>query len=371
MGGREGLIDTAIKTSETGYIQRRLSKAMENVMVEYDFTVRNSEGNIIEFFYGEDGMDALTLENQNFDSVKLSDRELEIAFRFNIDSPLFGMTYEGSKTSDEKIFRDKNIQKRLNEEFLQIKKDREILRQMMINNYELNIPLPVNIDRIIKKAEKIFSKEKNTQVSPLEIIEGLKKVETYCFDSLGPKKNEDCSPFCNCCRCQSRLNATLLFRIFLRSKLASKIIFYKFKFSKNAFFWILSEICKEFRKSIAHPGEMVGTISAQSIGQPATQMTLNTFHYAGVSAKNVTLGVPRLKEIINVLQNVKTPSLTVFFPKEFSCSLSKIKQFQQALEFITMKSLIKKKTLFYDPDPYKTISKKDQFYLENYFEIPD
>ena len=61
---------------------------------------------------------------------------------------------------------------------------------------------------------------------------------------------------------------------------------------------------------------MVGALAAQSLGEPATQMTLNTFHYAGVSAKNVTLGVPRLKEIINVSKRPKTPSLTVYlFPR--------------------------------------------------------
>jgi DNA-directed RNA polymerase II subunit RPB1 len=57
---------------------------------------------------------------------------------------------------------------------------------------------------------------------------------------------------------------------------------------------------------------MVGALAAQSLGEPATQMTLNTFHYAGVSAKNVTLGVPRLKEIINISKKPKTPSLTVY-----------------------------------------------------------
>ena len=64
--------------------------------------------------------------------------------------------------------------------------------------------------------------------------------------------------------------------------------------------------------SQAMPGEMVGALAAQSLGEPATQMTLNTFHYAGVSAKNVTLGVPRLKDIINISKRPKTPSLTVF-----------------------------------------------------------
>ena len=61
---------------------------------------------------------------------------------------------------------------------------------------------------------------------------------------------------------------------------------------------------------------MIGTVAAQSIGEPTTQMTLNTFHFAGVSAKNVTLGVPRLTEIINVAKNIKTPSLSVYLVGE-------------------------------------------------------
>ena len=74
----------------------------------------------------------------------------------------------------------------------------------------------------------------------------------------------------------------------------------------------IGQIKVSFHLFQAHPGEMVGALAAQSLGEPATQMTLNTFHYAGVSAKNVTLGVPRLKEIINVSKKPKTPSLTVF-----------------------------------------------------------
>jgi DNA-directed RNA polymerase II subunit RPB1 len=64
-------------------------------------------------------------------------------------------------------------------------------------------------------------------------------------------------------------------------------------------------------QAVAFPGEMIGTVAAQSIGEPTTQMTLNTFHFAGVSAKNVTLGVPRLTEIMNIAKNIKTPSLSV------------------------------------------------------------
>lgn len=81
------------------------------------------------------------------------------------------------------------------------------------------------------------------------------------------------------------------------------------------FFWLpkMTFYLQNFKKHLqAHPGEMVGALAAQSLGEPATQMTLNTFHYAGVSAKNVTLGVPRLKEIINISKKPKTPSLTVY-----------------------------------------------------------
>lgn len=77
----------------------------------------------------------------------------------------------------------------------------------------------------------------------------------------------------------------------------------------------------------AHPGEMVGALAAQSLGEPATQMTLNTFHYAGVSAKNVTLGVPRLKEIINISKKPKTPSLAVYLLGQAARDAEKAKVF--------------------------------------------
>lgn len=82
--------------------------------------------------------------------------------------------------------------------------------------------------------------------------------------------------------------------------------------SKQAFDYMIGEIKSKFEQGLVNPGEMVGSIGAQSIGEPATQMTLNTFHFAGVSAKNVTLGVPRLKEIINVSTNIKTPSMKIY-----------------------------------------------------------
>ena len=79
MGGREGLIDTAVKTSSTGYIQRRLIKAMEDLMIQYDRTVRNSVGDVIQFLYGEDGMDGILIEGQSMDHLRLTPAKFSVS----------------------------------------------------------------------------------------------------------------------------------------------------------------------------------------------------------------------------------------------------------------------------------------------------
>ena len=160
------------------------------------------------------------------------------------------------------------------------------------------------------------------------------------------------------------------------------------------------------------PGEMVGALAAQSLGEPATQMTLNTFHYAGVSAKNVTLGVPRLKEIINVSKKPKTPSLTVFLTGQPARDAEKAKVsrglfFQSIfnmrnclqpftgkvgcttfelvlictsfsisqdvlcrLEHTTLRKVTANTAIYYDPDPQNTVVTEDQDFVNVYYEMP-
>ena len=101
----------------------------------------------------------------------------------------------------------------------------------------------------------------------------------------------------------------------------------------------------------AYPGECIGTVAAQSIGEPTTQMTLNTFHYAGVSAKNVTLGVPRLTEIINIAKNIKTPSLSVYLTGEAARDRDAAAVVQCALEYTTLRRITHATEVWYDPDP--------------------
>src|SRR5215213_7171945 len=79
-----GLIDTAVKTAETGYIQRRLVKALEDVMAKYDGTVRNSLGDVIQFVYGEDGLDGQHIEQQEVDIILIKDEIFEQNYRVDL-----------------------------------------------------------------------------------------------------------------------------------------------------------------------------------------------------------------------------------------------------------------------------------------------
>eukprot|EP00834_Sanchytrium_tribonematis_P003161 NODE_114_length_18474_cov_1.567510.p5 type:complete len:635 gc:universal NODE_114_length_18474_cov_1.567510:3712-5616(+) len=116
---------------------------------------------------------------------------------------------------------------------------------------------------------------------------------------------------------------------------------------------------------------MIGTVAAQSIGEPATQMTLNTFHFAGVSSKNVTLGVPRLKEIINVAKNIKTPSMTIYLNEEYRKSKESAKQILVQIEHCPMRKVVTKTEIHYDPDPLQTSIEEDKDFVEAFFELED
>jgi DNA-directed RNA polymerase II subunit RPB1 len=116
---------------------------------------------------------------------------------------------------------------------------------------------------------------------------------------------------------------------------------------------------------------MVGALAAQSIGEPATQMTLNTFHYAGVSSKNVTLGVPRLKEIINVARQIKTPSLTVYLKPHCARDHEAAKVVQCAIQRTTLRDVTAATEIWYDPDPLNTVIEEDRDFVRGYFDVPD
>jgi len=153
--------------------------------------------------------------------------------------------------------------------------------------------------------------------------------------------------------------------------LCTKMVTENHRLSEEAFEWLLGEIETKFFQAMATPGEMVGAMAAQSIGEPATQMTLNTFHFAGVSSKNVTLGVPRLKEIINISKKPKAPSLTVFLLGSCARDAEKAKNVLCRLEHTTLRKVTANTAIYYDPFPQNTVIAEDQEFVNVYYEMPD
>jgi DNA-directed RNA polymerase II subunit RPB1 len=249
------------------------------------------------------------------------------------------------------------------EEFKMLTEDRARLRPRVLLTGDDGVYLPVNLKRLIWNAQKRFRVD-SFQKSNLDPFTIISSVNELCAKLMVVRGHDYIS-------LEAQDNATLLFKTIIRSTFASKRVMKDYKLNKDAFYWILGEIESRFNQALAHPGEMVGAIAAQSIGEPATQMTLNTFHYAGVSSKNVTLGVPRLREIINVAATVKTPSLTVYLKSHVSHDADRAKQVLNKLEFTTLKHVTERTEIYYDPTPELTCVEEDREFMSFYFEIPD
>jgi len=363
MGGREGLIDTAVKTAETGYIQRRLVKAMEDVMVRYDHTVRNSLGEIVQFIYGEDAMAGEFIEKQKLEHVKLDDNKFKAMFEIDIGRPESLESYMDAESRD-RLLRDPAALIQLQEEVRQLEEDRLSQRGRVLLTGEDGVFLPVNLKRLIWNAQKRFRVDEGGVKKQLDVSYIIDRVKQLS-ERLSVVKGSD--PISR----EAQDNATMLFKILLRSTFAAKRVLKDHNLTRDAFEWLMGEIEGRFNQALSHPGEMVGAIAAQSIGEPATQMTLNTFHYAGVSSKNVTLGVPRLREIINVAATVKTPSLLIHLQPSVSKDADAAKTVLNKLEFTTLANVTERTEIYYDPHPEQTVVEEDREFMSFYFEIPD
>ena len=365
MGGREGLIDTAVKTAETGYIQRRLVKAMEDLTAQYDGTVRNSNGDVIQFLYGEDGMDAVHVEAQKVKQLRMTDAAFTKRYRVNVDKA--GEYLD--KDVHERLRVDASKQAVLRAEEERLRDDLQVLRSEVLSSGDDSVFLPMNLDRLIWNAKKRFLREGSTtalaaprsDVCPADVA---RRVAELCERLVVVPGEDSLSQ-------EAQRNATLLYSAFLRASLSSKEVCGRHRLNESALDWLLGEVESRFAQSLVHPGEMIGTIAAQSVGEPATQMTLNTFHYAGVSAKNVTLGVPRLKEIMNIAKRVKTPSLSVYLSDRCARDREEAKAVQCRLEYTTLKSVTAMTEIWYDPDVRGTVIKEDSDFVQAYYEMPD
>ena len=186
MGGREGIIDTAVKTSQTGYIQRRLVKALEDIMIKYDGTVRNSVGHLMQFLYGEDGMAGEYIEDQKFETLKMDDKTLILNYKFiERDEDEFNFFNDLKRFMDDSVIEDlrrqdlSQLRLDLEIEFEQIKSDRDYMRKTLLASGDNSINIPVNIKTIITYAENdnninIFSK---SDLNPLIVLQKVKELK--------------------------------------------------------------------------------------------------------------------------------------------------------------------------------------------------
>ena len=259
MGGRVGLIDTAVKTSSTGYIQRRLIKSMEDLMVRYDGTVRSNKDYIIQFSYGDDGIDTTKVENQELRLVNMSIQEIYSHFNIPEDMKpkiLNNIFIKEKLTAFKKELKDNVlIEKLKGYTDMMLKSRNEIVENVFKNKDDFIVRVPVAFSHIINNILGQQNINSNSLVDitfleAFEIIENnYNKLEKIYY--FPPRS---------------------LFKVLYYFYLSPKELLINKRFNKNSLILLLENINLFYKKSIVAPGEMVGMIAAQSIGEPTTQL---------------------------------------------------------------------------------------------------
>ena len=342
MGGRIGIIDTAVKTSQTGYIQRRLIKGLEDLKIEYDMTVRNNKSKIIQFTYGDDGFDPVKVESQPLPLVQMSLEDIYTHFQMP------NVSASGKSKADDVYIASftKPTIKRLSKQVNDLsKRTKELIdmaiqiRTGLVTNVfgyrdNRNISMPISFIHTINniQGQQHINLNSLVDITPLEameiIDEGFNRLMSIQF----------CQP-------------NMLFKMLYYYYLTPKDLLMIKRFNRKALSILIDTIVLLYKKAIIAPGEMVGMIAAQSIGEPTTQMTLNTFHFAGVASKsNVTRGLPRIEEIISLSENPKNPSCTVHLHKNEECDQENAKRMINNLEHTQLRTIVDSVKICFDPD---------------------
>lgn len=237
MAGREGLVDTAVKTAETGYMQRRLVKSLEDLCVQYDTTVRTSTGEVVQFTYGGDSLDPAVMEGN----------EKPINFS-HLLRHIKAMTMS------------------------------EVRSDPSLSGSEL-VGLVTDILETEEWSGSVqgFADFKGEIKDFLDSAAGKITKARRWYETRGP---------------------------------IPKVVYEVERITRTQVLHFLRTCLDKYSRAIIEPGEAAGAIAAQSIGEPGTQMTLKTFHFAGVASMNITLGVPRIKEIINASKSISTPIIS-------------------------------------------------------------
>jgi DNA-directed RNA polymerase II subunit RPB1 len=159
-----------------------------------------------------------------------------------------------------------------------------------------------------------------------------------------------------------------VFHCLLRFYLAPRKSIVTMRLSEELFDEVMRDIRFRYIKSMVHAGEMVGALAAQSIGEPTTQLTLNTFHSAGTAKANATSGVPRINELLDATSNPKRPSNTVYMRSDLQSNQNEAIKLMQMIQRTTLRDITKRVKLFYDPYPLstETVLEEDRELLQSY-----
>lgn len=324
VGGRVGLVDTAVKTAETGYMSRRLMKSLEDLSTQYDRTVRNSASNIVQFRFGDDELDPVDMEA----SAKPVDFERTYA---HVEATTFETNDSG--LCDTEIYS-------VMEEILSTK--RGLLTRIGLNNLEL--PYGADDDRSVDQNEShraflqsihdfIMAKSQSFNEARAQkrqhalppshsVSAGKRKAETELpeMEDGAPAASKRRSgrravvPSATSSKAAKKQKRGTSDEHTITKVLASPSTKDRFeltsKLSKKTLKAFVNLCLEKYERARVEPGHAVGAVGAQSIGEPGTQMTLKTFHFAGVAGMSLTAGVPRIKEIINASKDISTPVIT-------------------------------------------------------------
>jgi DNA-directed RNA polymerase beta' subunit/intein/homing endonuclease len=333
-------------TSEVGYTQRKLVKAMEDCKVNYDYSVRNASGVIIQFLYGEDGIESCKLENQQIPTITMDPAKIVAVY--------------GGKKQDFKGFIGTDLYNSLPEDTLntqmqqhldQLMADREHLIVKVFKGKDENTLLyPVAFYRMINTITNLYegSIEVSYDLSPLHVLD---TIDTLCKELTVSRSHP----------------GNRLLQCLLRVNLSPKKVICQYHLTKMAFDALVAQIRFRFEESLASPSEMVGVIAAQSIGEPATQLVLNSFHMSGTAvAAQATRGVPRLNELLSVSKNIKTPIMHIYLHESIRSDKKQAMKYMNNIRTIRFRDIVSKVQLFYDPNDFNTGIPEDAGFIESY-----
>ncbi len=356
MAGRIGLIDTAVKTSTTGYIQRRLIKGLEDLKVGYDMTVRNNKERIVQFAYGDDGVDTVKVENQSIPLVTMTLDEIYAHYYVSTnddkDGVLMTVFTKTAVTRMKKSVKELEMKTKYYTDMMIEKRD-EIVKNVFKMRDNKNVHMPVCFTHIINNVQGMQHITKNSMVdiTPLDVYDMIE-------DNYKILEGLYYAP------------PTQLFKAMYYYYLSPKELLVIKRFNKKALTVLLETITLMYKRALVAPGEMVGMIAAQSIGEPTTQLTLNTFHSAGVASKsNVTRGVPRIEEILSLSENPKNPSLTIYMKKDEEMDKELVRDKIPSIELTLLKEIVDSVEICFDPDDMNTLIEQDKDIMSQYFEF--